>query len=257
MHDERLAQAIHNNAVWCDSVCRAHGSLGEFLEDIWVNRWPTPPFYPNAITLAPTRAAGRLASIAALIDGGLCGAWGVKDSFCDLDLAPMGFRVLFDGAWFWRRASAPRLHSRVSGVHWGTVRSEADLAEWETAWAGGPVAGQSEPPARIFLPPLLEDPTIAILAAHRDGRVVAGAIASRDGDVAGLSNLFVPPAEAAEFRAGCVAAAMDACPGLPLVGYVAGHGRAAMQTLGFEFLGPLRIWERQRESPPSPKTDRR
>jgi hypothetical protein len=60
----------------------------------------------------------------------------------------------------------------------------------------------------------------------------------------GLSNIFGPAEGAAQVWAGCVAAASDAFPGLPLVGYEHGRELAVAQALGFEILGPLRIWFR-------------
>lgn len=62
---------------------------------------------------------------------------------------------------------------------------------------------------------------------------------------AGISNIFVPPGDGERLRAGCVAAAQDAFPGLPLVGYESGQDLAAMRALGFEATGPLRVWLRQ------------
>jgi hypothetical protein len=50
----RVRQAAHNNAVWCDTVCRTHGLPGQFFPCIWLNRSATPPFYPNAVTLTDT-----------------------------------------------------------------------------------------------------------------------------------------------------------------------------------------------------------
>ena len=64
-----------------------------------------------------------------------------------------------------------------------------------------------------------------------------------------MSNLFVPAREGERFRAGCIAGVMDAFPGLPLVGYEAGDDLAGMQGLGFEALGPLRVWVKVSEKP--------
>ena len=44
------------------------------------------------------------------------------------------------------------------------------------------------------------------------------------------------------YRAGAVAAALDAFPGLPLVGYESGEDLAEMKRLGFAVLGRLRVW---------------
>jgi hypothetical protein len=101
--------------------------------------------------------------------------------------------------------------------------------------------------ARIFLPSLLAEKNVAFIAAYRDQQLVAGAIANRTGEVVGLSNVFLPAQDEASFRAGCVAAVMATFPPLPLVGYEAGDKLAAFQSLGFEPVGPLRVWLRLKE----------
>src|SRR5206468_3475498 len=106
--------------------------------------------------------------------------------------------------------------------------------------------------ARIFLPALLADADVVIIAAYRDQRMVAGVIANRTGDLVGVSNLFVPPEEGEPFRAGCVARVRDAFPGLPLVGYEAGRDLAALRALGFDVLGPLRVWARSGDASAPP-----
>ena len=236
-----LNQAVFNNAVWCDTVCRAHGRPGEFAEGLWLNQHETPRFYPNAVTLLPDPgSAGQLRGLDPLLAAALPGERAVKDSFCALDLAPRGFRVLFEAEWLGRTASRTRPVESAPEVDWIRVGAASELADWEMAWGGGPVAGQQ----RIFLPPLLDDPHVAILAGYRNQRIVAGAIANRTRQVVGLSNAFVPEADGPGCRAGCVAAAIDAFPGLALVGYERGRKLDAALALGFETLGPLRVWVR-------------
>lgn len=53
---------------------------------------------------------------------------------------------------------------------------------------------------------------------------------------------FVPPLHELSCWAGCVAAVMEAFPGLPLVGYERDEELALVQTLGFKTVGPLRVW---------------
>ena len=48
----RVEQAARNNAVWCETVCRVHGTPGEFYNVLWLNRHPVPRFYPNVVTLS-------------------------------------------------------------------------------------------------------------------------------------------------------------------------------------------------------------
>lgn len=234
--------AVHNNAVWCDTICRAHGHAGEFLAGIWINRHAAPPFYPNAVTLAADQAEDQLAALRSLMAADIPGAWAVKDSFAALDLAPLGFRPLFDATWLWRSGEPILIDVASADRKWSRIESAAELAAWETAWRGEP---SDDPYARIFLPALLEDESIAILAAYHDEQIVAGAIANRTGQVVGLSNVFVPVQDAQRFRAGCVAAVQGHFPGLPLVGYESGAELAAFRALDFAELGPLRIWTRE------------
>ncbi len=149
----RLAR---NNAAWCDAVCRAHGAGGEHLPTLWVHRGPVPAFYPNVVTTQPGRASDALAEVGALA---LPGRWGVKDSFAELALAPLGFGVLFDAAWLWRAAPGGAAEGS------GRVRDADTLARWEAAWGGGGM-----PRHETFPPALLEDPAVAMLAAQEGGR---------------------------------------------------------------------------------------
>lgn len=248
MTDERIKQAALNNARWCDAVCRAHGRPGAFVGGMWVNRQETPPYYPNAVSITPgeTGSGAQIAAIAALLDAGIPGVWAVKDSFCALDLAPLGFRLLFEAEWIYRPATLPPPSpSDVSaGVRWGRIEQASDLARWETAWRGGPADPAHDEPARIFLPALLADDTIVVIAAHQGREIIAGAIAYRTGDVVGLSNVFTPARNAQDFWGGCVAEGIRAFPGLPLVGYESGPELAEARACGFDAPGPLRVWVR-------------
>jgi hypothetical protein len=75
---------------------------------------------------------------------------------------------------------------------------------------------------------------------------VALAIANRSDDgsgpVVGISNTVLLGDDPERYRAGAVAAVRDGFPGLPLVGYEHGEDLAAMSALGFQPLGPLRVW---------------
>ncbi len=240
---DRVRRAAYNNAVWFDSVCRAHGLIGEFAPGIWLNRHRTPQFYPNAVTISDqVDSAAQMQSIGALIATKVPGQLSVKDSFSALDLAPLGFSVLFDEQWIYRPASMALPDSRSENIRWAKIDRSSDLIKWEDAWRGEAAEESTTPRSPIFMPPLLDDPDVAVLAAYRDGRIVAGVIANRTGDVVGMSNLFVPPHDARELGIGCVAALIEAFPALPIVGYEGGPALKAAQRMGFDAIGPLRIW---------------
>jgi hypothetical protein len=246
MTDFRTEQAARNNAIWCDTICRAHGTPGEFSDRMWLNRHPVPPFYPNVVTLSDQRhAAAQHSHIQALMAAGLPGSWGVKDSFCTLDLTGLGFQILFEATWLWRAPSPLVPYHPDSQTEWSWVQSASELAAWETAWSGEPANVLSTPPPRLFLPTLLTEQEVAFVAGYQNGIIVAGAIANRTDDVVGLSNLFVPAENGTKFWAGCIAMVQERFPGLPLVGYEHGPELAAAQTVGFEPLQSLRVWTHQ------------
>ena len=239
--ETRIKQAIRNNAQWCHIVCHAHGTPGEFFEEIWINRAPLPRFYPNAQTLAE-RSSRQIGLIRELTNQGLPSGWAVKDSFALLDLTTCGFTPRFDAQWIYltperlravRSASAPE-------VRWEIVRANRMLAEWERAWCE---ANHDANRARVYLPALLEDHDVAILAARRGEHIVAGAIGNRSDGVVGWSNLFV---KQARDLPGCAAGSLlmlsEIFPGLPLVGYEGGDALRGALLSGFEAIGPLRVW---------------
>ena len=88
---------------------------------------------------------------------------------------------------------------------------------------------------------------IVFIAALIHERIIAGAIANRTDNVVGLSNVFAPEGAAARFWPGRVSAAIDAFARLPLVGYESGSELAIALALGFEAVGPLRVWVRTAE----------
>jgi len=235
MSEIGAADAARNNAAWCDAVCGAHGCPGERTGGYWLTRAPTPPAYPNLVTLEPA-AAPALEAVRELERARPSQPWAVKDSFSVLPLETAGFRLLFEAEWIGRPVQLARPRA---GGRWIRVRSETGLAAWEAAW------GESASQPRVFLPALLGRSEIAILAAlDGAGAVAAGVVANRSGDAVGLSNFFAREERAARRAAGAEAAQRE-FPGLPLVGYESGRDLAECRALGFLPLGPLRVWLRE------------
>ncbi|WP_395020982.1 hypothetical protein [Dongia sp.] len=222
--DERIALAARNNAEWCDAVTRSWGEPCRFEAELWINPGEAPPFYPNAVTLGPGEQVPPAIAAAR-------GDFAIKDSFAALDLSPHGYEPLFDATWIWRD---PQPVQQSDSARWRVLRDAASLARWEEAWRG------DEPPLDLFRPSLLDEPGHAFIAAEVGGRIVAGCVASRSAAVVGLSNLFGPD----DLAAGCLAAVQDFAPGLPVAGYDQEPALALMKSLGFQELGPLRVWLR-------------
>jgi hypothetical protein len=233
MKPTRLELAAENNAIWCDTICRTHGAPGEFQPGLWLNRHPTPRYYPNAVTLAGAEHLEEQVNlIRQLLGVGLPSGWGVKDSFCTLDLSGMGFEVLFEACWIWLDPFQPLSDPPLDGLAWRRVTNASALSEWEAAWAGRPKGGLPEPP--VFLPELLVDPEVALLAAYQEQHIIAGAIANHSGLVAGLSNLFAPAGQAAAVWTRCINFTRILFPGLPVVDYESGVELEVARSLGFD-----------------------
>jgi hypothetical protein len=215
MIDADTNAAVRNNADWCAAVLRSHGLGYTFEPRVWRSAGPTPPYYPEAITLRPG------ATVADVLP-----AKAVKDSFASLDLAPHGYTELFAAEWIHRPATPASGDAE-------RVTTAGDLAEWQQAWHG-----HDDEPPDVFRPALLADRSVSIMAVREGDTLIGGFALNRTGAVAGVSNLFaVDPAGLPRVWAATAS-------GVPLVGYESGadldHARAA----GFRTVGPLRVWLR-------------
>ncbi|WP_435837836.1 hypothetical protein [Streptantibioticus parmotrematis] len=218
--------AARNNAEWCAAMSRSHGVAGEFGAQAWAAPVRTPPYYPDAVTLVPGADAVALVGRIDTAGPGAC----VKDSFADLDLTEAGFRVLFDAQWIHRPAGAPTTSPELA---WDVVRDRETLRAWESAW------GEEG----LFRPELLDDHATFVLAGtNSEGRVAAGAVASRSDHVVGVSNLFASQDGADRAWPVVLDAVHRLFPALSVVGYEQGEDLEAALRHGFEAAGPLRVW---------------
>ncbi|WP_188132771.1 hypothetical protein [Streptomyces boluensis] len=211
-------------------MSRSHGLAGEFGVQAWTAPARTPLYYPDAVTLVP---GADPAALAARIDTAVPGA-SVKDSFADLDLTEAGFQALFEAEWIHRPASAPTI---TPDLDWNVAGDPDTLLAWALAWDNG------DGNADLFRPELLDDPATFVLAGRSaDGRVVAGAVASRSDQVVGISNVFALDGGPDAAWPVVLDAVHWLFPTLPVVGYEHGDDLAAALRHGFEPVGPLRIW---------------
>ncbi|MGW6565175.1 hypothetical protein [Streptomyces sp. NPDC054975] len=226
-----ITEAALNNAEWCEAMCRAHGHPGSFGPRAWTNARRTPPYYPDAVTLT---ADASVRDVLDDIDRSAPGA-SVKDSFARLDLTAEGFRPLFEARWIHRPADL-LVPAPTDGTHWRAVRTPAALTDWATAWSGGDAET-----AALFRTELLADPATTVVAGHgTDGGIVGGAVLSESGRVTGVSNLFTADGDDPSATwSGCLGLVRD---GHAVVGYESGDDLPPALAVGFEQLGPLRIW---------------
>ncbi len=232
-----VGRAARNNALWCDTVCTAHGAAGEFHDTVWLNRRGTPRLYPDMVTLQDA-AVDQIDTVAALLDSPRPGGWAVKDSFGRLDLDALGFAALFDAEWIHLAGDCEAAPPDGGRFRWRAAKDAAGVADWENAWAGRPEA------ASVFAGRLSPDAGIRFLLAVEGDRPIGGGILYGGAGVVGLSNVFAEDGRLDGIWAGLVAEARAAFPGLPLVGYEHGDQLGAARRAGFASIGGLRVWYR-------------
>jgi len=224
--------AARNNAAWCASVWRSHGLQVEDGPGLVLCAARTPRYYPNVVTVdRAANPADQVAMFAALSAARPAMSLAVKDSFARLDLAPLGFVELLEARWIHRRAIPDP--TAAGPLDWRRIESAGELEAWEAAW------NTDGEPARVFLPALLDDPSVVVLAGFDAvGAIRAGGIANLAAGVVGLSNIFGS-------RRGVLQSAAALWPDLDMVGYESGNDLKAMEYYGFSALGPLRVWVRE------------
>ena len=236
-----VALAARNNAAWCDIVCRSHGAPGEYRDHAWFTKHPTPPYYPNMVTLTPNDEARHLTVVEEIVDtiGGTHDI-GVKDSFANLDLTSRGFTPIIEAKWY--ALTAPPRAS--TSPHVIAITGEAELLAWEAAWSA-----TSPTNIRMFREELLANDDVLFVGAP-DGADIsadftAGIIANRSEGAVGISNFFAPPAIARTFIENALSVIAARYPGMPIVGYGSDAEAAFMSNLGFATIAPLRVWVRR------------
>ncbi|MEM9132593.1 MAG: hypothetical protein AAF962_20940 [Actinomycetota bacterium] len=230
MVDERVALAAHNNADLYEAIFTAHGIPYERSSFAFVAGGRPPPFYSDITTLSPTATDEILARVEAMVER-TGGRLAVKDAFDRLDLAALGFELLFTAWWIWR---PPTGDGPPPG--WRPVESNDELGAWEAAWKAS-----SPTDHHMFPAALLDDPAVTFWAGWRGDRIVAGCLANASGDCVGLSNVFAE-GPTATLWAAAAAAAGSTVPRLPTVGYERGVDLAHAEAAGFAAVGSLRAF---------------
>jgi hypothetical protein len=231
MDHDAVRAAAANHASWCDLVCRTHGIETAKEDGYWVAQQRPPEPFTDAVTLLAGAPADDVLRSAQNGPGS-----SVTDSFCDLDLAQLGFVAGPESRWLLR---GPVLPTVTAAEVWSVVETEDELADWARV-AKAPAA---------FRPELLSEPTIRILVARgRDG-IQAGAVIHRSGRVVGLCNLFMTT-QLTLYKAwtSLPTAVAGHFPWTPIAGCVSNENLAHAQAAGFADTGSVRVWSRPVEA---------
>jgi hypothetical protein len=177
--DTLLLASIEDNIGWSSTVCASHQCEERNSASTWANFAPSPPFYPNIITRRRNSQAEVCRLVKDVRQNGMMGAWGIKDSFGDLDLANQGFDLAIEGQWF---GGEPTTGQKIRH-DWETAHGPEELSLWEEAWGG-------KSDRRIFKDTLLADHRIRFWMLREAGDIIAGLISFSSGPAIGLSNWF-------------------------------------------------------------------
>ncbi len=221
--DPRLRSAVDASRRWYDDVFALCDVPVRVTDGLWSALAPGPPWHSVAKTLEPGIETRRVMEVVAAFEH--CA---VADSFGDL--APDGFDLLIEARWVHRDARRGAGHGLPDG--WSLVTTAEDLAEWTTAHDYTDVL-----PASV-----LDHPRFRILARHRDGALVGGAVMHDGGDAVGLSNAWGEAEVAMSDQVLEAVAALH--PGRAVVDYAEGAELEAMLAAGFTAVGPQRVWTR-------------
>jgi hypothetical protein len=226
------SHCARNNADLYQAVFRAHNIADTRTPEAWSSSANAPPYYSNFVALSEASGT-ELSKQISKLKRELTPPFSVKDSFAKLEIAKLGFSILFEATWISR--SVHRVVSNLP-IQWKRVSSESDFARWQNAWQ------QSSPTEeRVFIPKMLADPQLAFFAREDDGVFTAGCLANQSTDAIGLSNVFYAESNSDCFKQS--AACLDTISmGLPIVGYENGEALKLAIAAGFQEVGPLRIW---------------
>jgi hypothetical protein len=242
----RVELAALNNALWCDTVCHAHGVPGSVQPTVWLNTNVPPPYHSNLVVISSMTTQAEIDEhVRHLSACSLSATWSLKDSFLNLDMAPHGFGVLFEADWIWLDADRVADKPAAAAARCVRITTAPELAMWEACWRNDPANEQAAAGPRQFPDALLHDPKVAFMACVEGDSITAVGIANRTPGVIGLSNVVVAAGDRRAAWTSLAGLAKRSFPGLPMVGYERDNDLRAAQAIGFQTIGPLRVWIRQ------------
>lgn len=219
----KIDEVVLNNIAWCQIVCNTHGIVGVSKENIWGLHSKAPKFYPELIT---SNKCATIEEVKSFIEDGKVSS--IKDSYANLDLALLGFDVLFEAEWL---VHAPVLDFDPIQTNWRVVDTEKDLKKWTAV-------SELE---NIIKSELLKEHNVKIyICETEDGTL--GFIANLSTGVVGISNVFPIGYEEEKLWKEIPKIISKEFPKRSLVGYEHGSSLRVAKLSGWKAIGPLRVW---------------
>ncbi|MFC7391429.1 hypothetical protein [Scopulibacillus cellulosilyticus] len=220
-----IEQAVKNNIIWCGIVSESHGIPYYCNGGVWGLLSEAPPLCPDIITAGMDVTDQEVADF--IGDRNIST---IKDSFANLDMASIGFKVLFNAVWIYH---PPVSVSESAKLGWRVITKKEDLTKWT-------YAHDSE---KVIKYNLLDRDDVKIFIKEKEDEI-SGFIANLGAGVIGISNAFSMEYTNEALWKDIVQAVSTEFQNLPIVGYEQGNSLKAALSCGWESLGPLRIWIR-------------
>jgi hypothetical protein len=224
---------INNNKCLYASVFASHGIPLLENDNMYYSLRKAPPLNSNICTKVPQwRPESIFETIEKTAQEEDWDSWSVKDSFCDLDLAPYGFETLFDAQWLYLQASDFVPAFDKPALVFRQVRTKEELDLWNKVWAENEALYQKN---------MLDDPSLTFVIGHENDTPTHAALLNRSDDVLGISNFF-PEEDVAGRWGDLIAYIQEVWGPIDIVGYERKDTIAQLAPLHILPVGDLRIW---------------
>jgi ribosomal protein S18 acetylase RimI-like enzyme len=235
--DDPVALCADAVAGWHESSLTALGLRSESDTDAWRALDAAPPMYFGAIALRPDARADAVVRA----QGSVCDPWQA------LDLEPLGFRVWRRDPWY-LRAPTPAPVDAPPELEIVRVTSAREVGEFELVSVRGfTTEDAAVEPGTIHPPSVLSDPRMVLWLGRVDGRSVGAAMSYVTDRAVGIFGVTtVTSARRRGYGSALTCAAMLTETRLPSVLASTREGKRIYERLGFERVGELAIWIRDR-----------
>jgi Acetyltransferase (GNAT) family len=235
--DDPVALCADAVAGWHESWLTALGLRSETDAEAWRALDAAPPMYFGAIALRPDARADAVVRA----HGSVCDPWQ------GLDLEPLGFRVWRRDPWY-LRAPTPAPADAPPELEIARVMNARDVEEFELVSVRGfTTEDATVEPGTIHPAAALNDPRMVLWLGRVDGRSVGAAMSYVTDRAVGIFGVTtVTSARRRGYGTALTCAAMLKETGLPSVLASTRDGERMYQRLGFDRIGELAIWIRDR-----------
>ena len=235
-------KAIRNNNDLYEEIFRSQNIESNRVDSIWYCLCKTPPLYSNLVTVSEEwKPDDVFKAIDQKYEDEKWNEWSIKDSFGVLDLTEFGFGKLFDAQWIYLESAKFTPESKTKNLKYEIVKSEKALTKWRIGWDADEKLGE-----QIFSSKLLDNPGVYFVAGYDGKQIVSGCFVNRTGDCLGISNFFSLTKDSA-YWSEMVSFIFDSIERLDIVGYERKEIVDKLRTLGFEPVGNLTVWLKERK----------